>query len=687
MSPMPTTPSLEPLLRPRSVAIVGASAREGSVGSNIIRNLQAAGFKGRIVPINPRYPEIHGLPCFASLAEVGEPVDAVFIAVAAQYAVDILRQAVAAGARAVLMNGTGFADAGEEGRARQDEVIAIAATAGIPVCGPNNLGLVNLLDGVALWAAEHVGHAEPGPVAVVSQSGSVALALSADPMKLGLSHIITAGNEAVTGVGGYVDALVDDDRVKVILLFLETLRDPAGLARAVARARAAGKPVLAVKVGRSERARAAVAAHSGALSGEDAVVDAFFRRHGIVRARDIDDLVQLAALKLRPPPAPGTQPGYVTLSGGQGAAIADAAADAGLPVRDFPPAVLERLKPLFGGATPQNPFDAWGLGWDPAWFGKVLDELLAAPEIDPVVLALDVPATGDADGPMAVDMARMLAERSFGGKTVLFAANSAISGIEPELASICTRAGMPVLRGTAAALRALAAWSMPAPSAPAGAEADPPALADLAAVHDALRRDISFAESVRVASADEAVAAARRLGFPVAMKGLAPAIAHKTELGLVKLALGDADAVALAYAELERRLGDAAADGSFVEVQPMVPAGIELLVAARRDPAFGPVIVAGAGGKLVELIADSALRLGEVDAGEAARMLAETRIGTLLGGYRDGIAYDLPAATRAIAALSRIMASAPAGVQAIEINPLIVLPAGRGAVAVDLVVE
>jgi acyl-CoA synthetase (NDP forming) len=679
-------PSLESLLRPKNVAVVGASGKRGSAGSNIILNLQQAGFAGEIYPVNPRYSEIHGIKSYGALADIGRPVDTVFIAVAAQYAVDILRQAIEIGAQSALINATGFADAGAEGGARQAEVVSLARRAGIPLCGPNNLGLVNLLDGVALWSSGHIASTSVGPVAVVSHSGSVALSLGEDPVRLGLSHIITAGNEAVTGVGDYIFALAEDARVRLILLFLETIRDPAGFAASVKKARGAGQTVLAVKVGRSERARAAVNAHSGALSGEDRVVAAYFRQHGIVRARDLDDLMQIARLKLRPPPRPNAQPAYITLSGGQGAALADAAADADLPVRDFPAKVVERLRPLFDGGVAQNPCDAWGLGWDPEWFGKLLDKLIESPEIDPIVLTLDVPLSGHADGPMAVDMARIVAGRPLGGKTVLFAANSAISGLNPKLDAVCREASIPVLMGTGSALRAIAAWP------------EPPALAHrteclrqltAAELEAAVRRAIRFVATDRAATPMEARALAERMGYPVVLKGMAPKAIHKTEFDLVKLGLTNGDQVAVAFASLRRTLDShaGALGEGWIEVQPMISAGLELLVAARRDPVFGPLVVVGAGGKLVELIADTTLRLGSIDEDEAGGMLTETRIGALLDGYRDGMSFDLAAARSAIAAVSRLMAAAPPEVRVLEINPLIVLPAGHGAVAVDLVIE
>ena len=384
---------------------------------------------------------------------------------------------------------------------------------------PKQSGLVNLLDKVSLWSSAHAASGSTGPVAVVSQSGSVALSLGEDPARLGLSYIITAGNEAVTGVGDYVSALADDPRVKLILLFLETIRDPAGLAASVKKARDAGQTILAMKVGRSERARAAVNAHSGALSGEDRVVDAYFRQLGIVRARDLDDLVQIARLKLGPRPDSGAQPAYITLSGGQGAALADAAADAGLPVQDFPLSVVERLRPLFQGGVAQNPCDAWGLGWDPEWFAKLLDQLIASPEIDPIVLMLDVPFSGHADGPMAVDMARIVAGRPRAARQSCSLRTAQSPASIKSSKRSAARPAIPVLMGTGSALRAIAAWpereSAPLHSLPASEQLK------AAELEAALRSEIHFVPSTRVANSTEARAAAARAGYPVVLKGMA----------------------------------------------------------------------------------------------------------------------------------------------------------------------
>lgn len=680
-------PSIEALFKPKSVAVVGASPRAGSVGNNIIQNLIDQKFSGAIYPVNPRYDEICGLKAFKGLADIEAPVDAVFIAVAAEAGIEIMKQAAAIGAKAVLLNATGYADAGEAGAARQAELAAIADEHGMAVCGPNNLGMINVVDGVPLWTS-HLSDVQPGSVAIVSQSGSVALALGDDPAGLGLSHIVTAGNEAVSGVADYVDYLADDERVRTILLFLETIRNPTGLAKAAGRARRNGKQLFAVKVGRSEKAKAAVAAHSGALSGEDIVVDAFFRKHGIERCIDLDDMVQRAALSLKAPPAPGTAAAYITLSGGQAAAIADYSSDVELEVSGLPDHLERSLTEHFYGHAPGNPMDVWGLGWDPVRFARIMDLLVAAPEVNPIVFTLDIPASGAVDGPMGIDMAKVAAEHS-SGKHVIFVGNSAISGINPEIARICRDNGFPVLLGLAGAMRAIATWSRSGNKKPVpSSESETGSLSKQDLVK-AVKSRIRFVEAETVLSAAEAVAAAEEAGYPVVLKGIAPNALHKTELGLVRVGLADADAVRATYDDMSNilRNNEASLGKGAVQVEPMIPAGIEVLVAGRKDPQFGPMVIVGAGGKLVELVADSALRLGEVGEDEAMEMIAETRIATLLEGYRDGVAYDIEAARDAIVAMSQLMASAGPDVKAVEINPLIVLPKGKGAVAVDLVVE
>jgi acyl-CoA synthetase (NDP forming) len=335
---------LTPLMSPRSVAVVGASVREDAGGTAVVRNLQAIGYGGSIYPINPRYPEIRGLTCYPSLEALPEPVDAVFIALPAALGPGVLLEAARLGARAAYINASGYADGDIAGKALQAEVQQIAQDHGMAICGPNNTGIVNLHDRVAMSTGLPMDQAA-GPVAIITQSGSASLVLSEDTRGLGLGYVITAGNEAVVTASDYLDYVVSDERIRMVLLFLETIRDPDRFAHAAAEARRSGKRILTVKVGRSDVGKAAVMAHTGSLAGDDETYNAFFRKHGIVRVGDFDELIETAVL-FKAYPEPPVKPHVVpiTLSGGEAALVADLAAAANVSTPQFTGATLERIK-------------------------------------------------------------------------------------------------------------------------------------------------------------------------------------------------------------------------------------------------------------------------------------------------------------------------------------------------------
>lgn len=700
-----TTAPVATLLAPRSVAIVGASPREETIGFRIIRNLNRLGFPGSIFPVNPRYPEVADLPCYPSIAKLPEVVDLAFIAVPSANGPALVAEAGAAGVRAVIVNASGYADGGPEGQVLQRELEAAAREHGIALAGPNNMGLINVHDRVGLWTSARLPELEPGPVAIISQSGSVAIALSQDERKLGLAYVITAGNEAVLTVADYLLEVSRDDRVKLVLLFLETLRQPARFTEAVQAAHERGKPILALKVGRSEGGRAAVAAHTGAFSGEDRVYDAFFERHGVLRVHDMDEMVEAASLFTAypdPPPAPHVV--AVTLSGGEAALIADLGADVGVRFPDLAAETRERIRPAFPPfQSPRNPLDAWGLGWDPERFRQIVEGLAADREVRTIAVAIDAPASGGADGPLAAEMARVAVDAARTTDTRLLFFNNAVgNGVNREVASILARAGIPYLAGMRHALVALGYWSKygewrrrppPIPPPDARGERWHATLGGGMPLTEPARFDLLREAGVPmigcspVASADEAVAMAVRLGYPVVLKGGGPGVAHKTELGLVRLGLDTPHAVRDAFADVTRRLARHATAGAGVVIQPMLGDGIELIVGVRNDDAFGSILVVGLGGVHVELLREVSLRLGPVDRATASAMLSETRAGTLLDGFRGKGPYDVEAAAEAIAALSRFGAATRGLVAAAEINPLIVRPRGQGALGVDALIE
>jgi acyl-CoA synthetase (NDP forming) len=686
-----TRPALDKLLSPRSIAIVGASERPEAIGTRVIRNLRLMGFPGAIYPVNPRYPTLGDLTCYPSLAALPETVDAAFFGVPASGGPALLEQAADAGIGAVFINANGYADGDEDGKALQTQLTAIAHARNIAVAGPNNLGLINVLDRKAMWTPRYFSPGTPGPVAVISQSGSIALILSEDERKLGFSYLITTGNEAVVTVADYLNHVALDDRVGVILLFLETVRDPALFAQAARTALASGKRIIALKLGRSATWRALVQAHTGSLAGEDRLYDAYFRALGIVAVRDLDEMLETAtllAVNRTPPSSRHFVP--VTLSGGEAALMADLGNEFGIEYAELAPETLTRLRPAFPSySSIGNPLDAWGLGFNPEHFRVVLSALLDDPTIGTIGFSVDAPGQGGGDVPYACIMAEACVEAAT-DKRLVFFNNTSGTGVNPDVRAILDRGGIPYLSGMRTALAAIARLIDTVVAPPSQIEV-PAALAlpeEETACFDALRQaGIPMVAAEPVRSAAEASAVATRFGFPVVLKGIAAHLPHKTELGLVRLDLRDASEVADAFAALQAILRDRARDGvtGNVVVQAMAPEGVELILGATNQPGFGSFVLAGPGGVLAEISAQASVRLGPVDLATARAMLGETAAARLLGGVRGRPCCDIDAAARAIADFSRLAAAHVGRYAAMEINPLIVT--AQGAVGVDLLLE
>ena len=683
--------ALDKLLSPRSIAIVGASERPEAIGTRVIRNLRLMGFPGAIYPVNPRYPMLGDLACYPSLAALPEQVDSAFFGVPASGGPDLLEQAADAGIRAVFINANGYADGDEGGKALQRKLTAIARARNIAVAGPNNLGLVNVLDRKAMWTPRYFTPIAEGPVAVISQSGSIGIVLSEDERKLGFAYLITTGNEAVVTVADYLSHVASDDRVGVILLFLETVRDPALFAQAARKALASGKRIVALKLGRSETGRALVQAHTGSLAGEDRLYDAYFRALGVSVVRDLDEMLETAvvfAADRRPPPSRHFVP--VTLSGGEAALMGDLGTELGITYDKLPSETLARLRPAFPPySSVGNPLDAWGLGFNPDRFRIVLRALLDDPSIGTIGFSVDAPGQGGGDVPYACIMAEACLEAQT-DKRLVFFNNTAGTGVNAEVRAILDRGRIPYLSGMRPALAAIARLIDTATPPPPAIEV--PAVSPLpteetgcfAALREA---GVPMVAAEAVATEADAVAVATRFGFPVVLKGVAPHLPHKTELGLVRLGLSDATAVARAFAELHAILRAHAKEGvaGSVVVQAMAPPGVELILGATNQRGFGSFILAGPGGVLVEINAQASVRLGPVDPDTAHAMLRETAAGKLLAGVRGRPACDIDAAARAIAAFSRLAAAHADTYAALEINPLIVTQ--DGAIGVDLLLE
>lgn len=690
------------LINPRSVAVVGASTREDALGTTVLKNLLTMGFDGKIYPVNPRYEEIAGLRCYPTLMDIPEPADAVFIGIPAAGGPDVLDQAAARGIKAAEINAMGYADGGAEGAALQARIQATAAAHGMAICGPNNVGLLNVHERTGMWTMP-VKKVHPGPLAVFTQSGSASMILCQDPKRIGLGYAITSGNEAVVNAADYLDYLVRDHRVELVLMFLETIRNPAKFGAAASYATSMGKRILVVKIGRSESGQAAVRAHTNSVAGDDRVYDAFFKKHGIVRLRDFDEMLEAAALFHAypdPPPTPHVAP--LTLSGGEAALVADLGSALGVSMPPLAPQTLERLRPTLPPfSSPRNPLDAWGLSWDPDRFAELIGALHDDPLIGTVVPAVDAPEDGGGDAGFAKDMARIFARlKPTTDKRFLLFNNAAAAGTDPELLRMLAESGIPCLVGMNPALAALAQWTtyrQPQPSDETPLTSDEDKWLDRLAKVD-LGSDRSRFELLRdvgvpmvdcqvAMSPADAGNKAEHLGFPVVLKGAASGLAHKTDLGLVKLNLSNRQAVEAAFEDVEARLSRGGHKTHEITVQPLITDGVELLVGVRNDPAFGPTTVVGLGGVNVELLRQVSIRLGAVDAATAREMFHETLASKLLAGVRGHPPMDEEAAANAVAAISAFGASMAGHLAAVEVNPLIVLKAGSGAVGVDVLIE
>jgi acetate---CoA ligase (ADP-forming) len=699
--------AIERLLRPRSVAIVGASERIGP-GFNAWNALKTLGYAGAIHLVNPSRTQLLGQPCYPSLLEVPGEIDAVFIAVQAEKVVEVAREAAAKGAGGLAVLSSGFVEAGEQGAALQRELAALARAHDMAVCGPNCLGFLNFADRMALFGTSLPSELPMGGTAAIVQSGSIGIALLNAARGLGLSHLVTSGNEAVTTVADYLAFLAEEPAVQTIVVFLEQLREPPRFIAACRRARALGKPVIVLKSGRCAKGQQAVTAHTGAVAGSLEASDAALRAAGAVQVFSLDELIETAVAFAALPrglKAPGAA--VVSLSGGEIALALDAADAAGLALAPVSTARETLAALLPPGSHIANPLDLTWVGlYDASIARRCVSALGGQHDVGLIVLLQDAPrGLGEQQARRYATLLAAVADGAGDAGVPAVAVSNLCSDIHPDYARVATERSVASLRGTAEGIGAIAhrlRWQTALPTAeapvatPVDGAARNRAAAALAAATPGVVLDESEANAVLaaygiptlperlVASAEEAASALRELGGAIVIKALVPGIAHKSEHGLVRLDVrseGQAEQVA---GELLAK-GRSLAGGRPVRllVQPMIAPVAELLVGARIDPEFGPLVVAGLGGIAVELFKDVAVRLAPVSLAEAEAMLQATRAVRLLDGWRGKPKGDIAAAAEVVCRLSEAIADLAGEVREIEINPLAVMPAGSGCLPLD----
>lgn len=686
--------AIERLIRPRSVAIIGASADPGKTSGRPVSYLRKHGFAGAIYPVNPKVADIGGLACYADVASLPDVPDVGLVLLGAERAHIAVRELSEKGAAAAIVLASGYTEAGAEGAARQKQLMEAAGS--MRLLGPNTIGLVNLTDNIVLSAsgALAMDHFPLGAIGLVSQSGGIlgALLSRAAARGVGLSKLVSTSNEADLELADFIDFLAGDSATRVIALYIEAIRNPLRFRAAVLKARAAGKPVVAFKIGRSEAGAKAAVSHTGALAGSDHMYDALFGQLGVIRAKTFDDLLDISAALGVERKLSGRRVAILTSTGGAGTIVSDSLGVAGFatPAPDAETAVqLRSLQSGSHAALDRNPIDVTLAGLQPDLLRAAIRILLASPSYDALTIIVGSSAVGSPT--LMADAIHDCLPMS--DKPVI----AYVSPHAPDVVSVLTRRGVPAYTSAescAAALDGLLRAGTPeqvqtsGPIEPAvDISSFPSGSLDEAQAKALFARfGVPVVAEQVVATSGEAEQAARDFGGRVVLKVLSREIAHKSDVGGVAVNL-TAETVGgrltVMAEEVEARTGMRAE--RFL-VQEMISGGVEIILGMHRDP-LGTAILLGMGGVAAELLKDTTMRLlppeGGLDLSEARAMARDLVTWPLLDGFRGRPKCDVEALARAIVAFSRMVAQLGDRLIEAEINPVFVLPAGQGVKAAD----
>src|SRR5262249_43336810 len=696
--------SLDRLLRPRSVAIVGASERP-SVGRTLVEALDSIGFRGEIYPVNPRYENLLGRRCYPSVADLPRDVDVVAFAVNHARVLEHMRPAADRGVGAAVIFDGGFAEADAEGEKRQDAVAAICREASMSLCGPNCMGVISPhVPSLVYIQAVHDPTRLAGNVGMISQSGSICIGLLTDCRRFGWSQVVSSGNEAVVAAVDFLEYLVDDPATPVIAMFLETVRQPERFMAALDRAADRGKPVVVLKVGRSDRTRRAITSHTGGLAGEARVFSAVLRAHRAIEVADMDEMTEVIAACQAERWPRGRRIAIMTASGGQAELILDLATTTNLQLPPLTPAARAEVERVVGRITGDgNPLDAWGNGDYATNFPHGLRVLGSDASYDAVAFCSD----GFDDQPMgsparALDYAKTVAEGAQQSPKPFYLMTMRSGVFRRDVVAFLREGGIAVIGGTRAGLGAvdrLARWSepLPPPRAPRGGEGAIQAMQAGRArptihEHDAKRLlGAGGGPLVRerlTTPLHDPRDAAETIGHPVVLEGGSDAIPHRSDVGLVAVGLRDESGLRAAWDRLARRVDDLGQRndvGGFL-IQEMAHGILEVFAGVNRDPDFGLVLAFGAGGVLIEALDDVALRPLPLRAGDAEAMIAETKAAVLLGGFRGRPPGDVGALARSLEAIGDFSWAERDGLAELDVNPIVVRETGAGCVVVDALI-
>lgn len=687
---------VERMFNPRSIAVIGASSKEGALSWWPLHLAATKGFTGEVYPINPTRDELEGLKCLPSIAAVGKPVDVAVVALNADRTPDAVAACAAAGVRVVVLPTQGLGEMGEEGAAIQDRMVENARRQGLRIVGPNSDGFANLASG-AIGSIQplYKDAVQPGPVGLVTQSGatSSSLMIRLKQAGIGCRMVVSGGNEVDLGLADYMSVMVQDPEIKIILSFVESIRKPDDFLKVADLAAELGKPIVLIKVGRSEEGAKRAAAHTGALAGSDALYDAMLAARGVIRVSELSELVAVAKLFLAQGAPATAGVGIMSVSGGQAGTLADKAGEMGVPVPTIDEDTEQRLTAALQFGKGFNPCDLTGeIATNPDLATTVYTGFSSQAEIGTIVFARK-----HLTARASIVAAQQLSEacRKPGAKALaIYAMDGEIIG---EEADVYRAGGVPIydnLNDLFRATTTLSGWS--AFQAARGGKVVPATGPSSGKVYqgvvpDADAKSLLSGVGVRMAGeafsadAEGAVRAADGMGYPVVMKVVSDRIPHKTEAGGVVLGVENADGVRAAFdqimASARAYLDDGDADG--VLVQEMVNGGTEIILGLKVDPSLGAFVVVGLGGVFTELMKDVVIEPAPVSLQTAQSMIGRLKGVALLQGFRGANERDVDALAEAIVAVSQFGAAEAGWLAEADFNPVLVLDKGKGVRCVD----
>jgi acyl-CoA synthetase (NDP forming) len=696
---------LDTFFAPDSIALIGASRDLEKIPGRLLSMLRKNDYPGKIYPINPNYGDIDGLRCFATIADVGQPIDLAVVIIPARAVLGALQQCAAAGVKNAVIISSGFAEEGGDSAAMQDAIAALAKKTGMRISGPNAEGFYSQAQRVAATFSPTVDIkpneapliATKRRIGIVAQSGGIGFAIyhRAKALGIALSYAVSAGNESDLGAGEFFDYMVQDSCTDVILLFIEGIRDVDKFLAAARRAAETGKPVIVTKVGRSGAGERAAASHTASMAGWSAAYDAVFAKYGFIVSNDLDEAVTIAAVLTTNPMPKGDRVAVLTVSGGAGIWGADTVSMQGLQVPELPETIqveIMKLLPSYGSA--RNPIDVTAQGVHSGGLQKSIDLLDASDEVDAILVVLSL----SSDTRMPFKQAELKPVIDAQTKPIVFYSYTLPS---PFARTALAASGVVVLSGlthVGVAMRQMVARAKFRLAPEVAIDATPPR--DIAAHlksatlsesdSKALLRaaGIALPDEVLVTEKSGLDAAIASVGLPLVTKIQSPDIPHKSEVGGVRVNIATKGEVFLAIEALlqnaRRHRPDAAIQG--VLIGPMAKKGVEIIIGTLLDATFGPMIMVGFGGITTELFKDVIYRPAPVSAAEASAMLGELKAAPLLNGFRGAAKADVAALSQLIAQVSLLAAQYHAQIAEIEINPVLVHPQGQGVTIVDALV-